>query len=105
MSELWVAVHIEGEGKEFEAKVEKLEERIDDSGIGEAVGHTAALGEIMIIVELPPLCTEADLPGRMRALREILVGEGLDGLVEIPKDADDDEEDEDEDEEDEDEEA
>ena len=88
MSDLWLGIHIDGEGKELEARIDKLEERIDASGVGEAVGRMNALEEFIVIVEMPPACTEADLPAKMQALREILVGEGLDGIVEIPKDDD-----------------
>ncbi|HEY3451009.1 MAG TPA: hypothetical protein VGK67_31925 [Myxococcales bacterium] len=98
-SDLWLAIHVEGEGPAVELKVDQLQERIDASGVGDAVGRMSGLGDITVIVEMPETCTEADLPNRMQALREILAGEGLEGRVEIPEDAgddwDDDEDDED----------
>lgn len=91
MSELVLTIRIEGEGDAFEERVDKLEDRIDASGVGDAAGHMSALGEAIVFVDLPPACTEAELPAKMQALREILVGEGLDGVVEIPDEAGDDE--------------
>ena len=101
MSDLWLAIHVEGEGPEVELRVDKLQERIDASGVGDAVGRLSGLGDITVIVEMPETVTAADLPARMQSLREILVGEGLDGRVEIPEDADDDRGDEEDDAEDE----
>lgn len=101
MSDLWLAIHVEGEGEALQLQLDKLQERIDASGVGDAVGRMNLSGSITVIVEMPEAVTEADLPGRMQALREILAGEGLDGRVEIPEDAgddwDDDDEEEDED--------
>jgi len=76
--------------------VDQLQERIDASGVGDAVGRIRGLGEITVIVEMPEACTEAELPSRMQALREILGGEGRDGVVEIPTEASDDDWDDDE---------
>ncbi|MGC4116379.1 MAG: hypothetical protein QM765_17745 [Myxococcales bacterium] len=90
MSDLWLAIHVEGEGPELELRIDQLQERIDASGVGDAVGRMSGLGEITVIVEMPDGVTEAGLPARMESLRQLLAGEGIEGTVEIPEDAGDD---------------